>query len=58
MAPCLQRWMACTLCSFFSLVTGSVDVVAGALAAISEHEDEGCNLPNFTQMALNHHRNL
>lgn len=50
--------MACTLCSFFYLVTGNVDVVAGALAAISNHEDEGCDLPNFTQMALNHHSNL
>lgn len=46
----------------FCLVTGNVDVVAGALAVVSDREDEGCHLgmvlPSLTQMALNHHSNL
>lgn len=54
--------MACTLGPFFHLLPGNVDVVAGALAAVSDREDEGYNrgmlLPDFIQMSLNPHSNL
>lgn len=60
-APRLQRQRARTLCPLY-LLTRNVDVVAGDLAAISHHEDEGYHLgmllPNFIQTSLNLHSNL